>query len=165
MAIFDRMVAILRLTESQDGLSFFGPMSNLYAVSPTCLGLRVNDFCFVNASNLDLCSRRLGFPFATPIRLEKDGKLKVTFNAGSGRIMLPVERREPLPDTTYFYQPIFRALIDSDEAGVKAKLDADSMSSNATESTKGLGKIFMQRAGTIAVYPDTASKEWMPQNT
>ncbi|HXM60095.1 MAG TPA: hypothetical protein VN950_04505 [Terriglobales bacterium] len=165
MGVFDRMVAILRLAEPEDGLSFFGPMSNFYAVSPTCFGLRVNEFCFVNASGLDLCSRRLGFPFATPIRLEKDGKLQVTFNPGSGRIMSPVERREPLPDTTYHYQPIFRGLIDSDDADVKARLDADWMRCNTVDSAQGLGKLFTQNGRTVAMYPDMASKEWIPQNT
>jgi hypothetical protein len=114
IAFYDRMVAVLKVDNLSDGLSFLGPMSQFYQVSPTCFALRVNDFYFINASSIDLCSRRLGFPFARPKRVERNGKMEVVVNAGSGRIMSPIERHPPLPNAVYLYQPVFQALAATD---------------------------------------------------
>lgn len=162
LAIFYRMVGMLRLEDAKNGLSFFGPMSTLYAVSPTCMGLRVNNLCFINASGLDLCSRRLGFPHARPVRIREDGRLEVVCDKGSGRTMTPVERRAPLPNCIYLYQPIHRFMADGDDSEAEDK-GADDGVPNAVVAGRGPGKIFMQSGSTTAVYSETATKDWIPR--
>lgn len=63
----DRMTTILRFDDLGEGLTFVGPEFMTYQLSPTCFGLRVNGVCFVNASGISLCSRRLGFPYWEPL--------------------------------------------------------------------------------------------------
>ncbi len=111
----DRMVAIIKLADHASvGLSFFGPESKFYHLTPTCFGLRVNGLCLVNASGISLCTRRLGFPYAEPVSLLDDHKLEVSFHPVTERIMYPVERSATLSNIVSLYQPVYRSLLESD---------------------------------------------------
>lgn len=159
----DRMMAIVKLAESSLGLSFLGPESGLYQLSPTCLALRINSLCFVNASGVSLCSQRLGFPFAKPLRLRDDHKLVVTLHPGLGRIMHPIERSPCLPKATHLYQPVFRTLLESD--GATEYLDTRWVSNYTISSRRGYGKVFLQTDGSICTYPEAPSPDWIPSGT
>lgn len=105
----DRAVAIIELAEASDGLTFIGPESKFYQLSPTCFALRVNNMCLVNKSGISLCGRRLGFPFAEPVRVREDHKLEVSFERGTERVMYPssvlLRFQTPLPYTNLFSAP------------------------------------------------------------
>lgn len=160
---FDRMVAIIKIAEPSVGLTFIGPQFRVYQLSPTCFGLRINDLCFVNASGIALCSRRLGFPFAEALRFSDDLGLAVSFHRGSGRIMYPVERRQVLPKSVALYQPVFRVLLGSDSA--KKYLETEYVITHTADSYKGYGKLFVQRSGSVSLYPHGNSSEWIPSES
>lgn len=159
----DRMVTIIKLVEPSVGLTYFGPESKFYQLSPTCFGLRINELCLVNKSGISLCSRRLGFPFAEPVRIRDDHKLEVSFQHGSERVMYPVERSPSLPNTASLYQPVFRAFLESDNA--KKYLETDWVSTHTADSQRGYGKLFLQKDGSVRLYPDDASSDWIPSVT
>lgn len=156
----DRMVAIIRLAEPSFGLTFIGPESKFYQLTPTCLALRINGLCLVNASGISLCSRRLGFPFAEPVRFRDDHKLEVLYRRGSGRAMYPVERSPSLPDTVSLYQPVFRALLESNTA--KAYLETEWVFTHTCDFGRGYGKLFLQKDSSIRLYPEATSQDWIP---
>jgi len=155
----DRMVAIIKLTNPSVGLSFFGPESKFYHLTPTCLGLRVNGLCLVNASGISLCSRRLGFPFAEPVSLRDDHKLEVSFHPGTERIMYPVERSATLPNIVSLYQPIYRPLLEND---AREYLETAWVASHTADSQRGYGKMFLQKDDSVRVYTDGSSSDWIP---
>jgi hypothetical protein len=163
MGQLDRMVAIIRLAEPSVGLTFIGPESKFYQLTPTCFALRVNGLCFLNASGVSLCSRRLGFPFAEPVRLRDDHKLEVSYQRGSERVMYPVERSVLLPNIVSLYQPVFRALLESDSA--KEYLETDWVSTHTGDFPRGYGKLFFKKDGSARLYPDGISSDWIPSET
>lgn len=158
---YDRMVGIIRLSEAKDGLTFIGPESMFYQLSPTCFGLRVNGLCFVNASRISMCSQRLGFPFAEPVRFRDDRKLEIEIQPGSSRIMCPIERSPALPRIVSLYQPVFRILLESENAA--GYLATDWVSTYTADSQKGYGKLFLEEGSANRVYPEATSTEWIPQ--
>jgi hypothetical protein len=156
----DRMVAIIKMAESSVGLNFAGPHSDFYQLSPTCFGLRINGLWLVNASGISLCSRRLGFPFAEPLRIRDDHKLEVSFHRGSERILHPIERFHSLPDVVSLYQPVYRACLESGSA--KEYWKTDWVSAHSADLQRGLGKLFLQKDGSVRPYPDAPSLDWVP---
>jgi hypothetical protein len=156
----DRMVAIVKLVEPSIGLTFVGPESKFYQLTPTCFALRVNGLCLLNASGVSLCSRRLGFPFAEPVRFREDHRLEVSYQRGSERIMYPVERSSLLPRSVSLYQPVFRAFLESGSVG--EYLDSEWVTRHTADSGKCYGKLFLQRDGSVRVYPDGSSFDWIP---
>jgi hypothetical protein len=158
----DRMVAFIKLGDPSIGLSFFGPEFKLYQLTPTCFGLRVNGLCFMNASGISLCSRRLGFPFAEPVRLRDDHKLEISFHQGTERIMYPVERSASLPDIVSLYQPVYRSLLENDASEY---LQNNWVATHTADPQRGYGKLFLQSDDSVGVYPDGKSSDWIPSRS
>jgi hypothetical protein len=160
---FDRMVSIFRIDDAGLGLTFAGPHFKSYQLSPTCLGLRVNQLCFVNASGIALCSQRLGFPYMRPYRFREDHSLEALPEMGSGRIMSPVERTPLFPHSTTLYQPIFRSFCGLENSA--QFLAHDWVKERTAHSELGLGKLFLQKADSVEMYPDQESADWIPRDT
>jgi len=113
----------------------------------------------MNASGISLCSRRLGFPFAEPVRLRDDHKLEISFHPGTERIMYPVERSASLPDIVSLYQPVFRSLLENDASEY---LKNDWVATHTADPERGYGKLFLQSDDSVGVYPDDKSLDWIP---
>jgi hypothetical protein len=163
IGLFDRMVSILRMEDAGIGLTFTGPEFKGYHLSPTCFGLGVNGLGLVNASGIDLCSQRLGFPFMQPLRIREDHKLEASYEAGSERIMNPVERRAALPRSSALYQPIFQS-FNRLEGGEKF-VASDWVRERSADVRIGYGKLFQQKPDSVQIYPDEKSSDWIPLGT
>jgi hypothetical protein len=156
----DRMVAIAKINNGGLGLSFTGPEFKVYQLTPTRLGLRINGLYFMNASGLTLCSQRLGFPYARPIRIREDRKLEVLPQPGSGRVMKPVERGLALPNTVALYQPIFRNFLDLDDAD--QLLGNEYVRKHTADLRLGYGKVFVETPQNVKLYPSIETLDWLP---
>jgi hypothetical protein len=159
----DRAVTIIKIEEAKTALTFIGPESRFYQLTPTFLALRINGLCLVNASGVSLCGQRLGFPFAEPIGVRADHKLEVSLNFGSGRVMHPVERAPELPNVVSIYQPVFRTFVDSDDG--KEFLENDWVRKHTADFAKGYGKLFLQDADSVRLYPEGDSSAWIPSQS
>lgn len=160
---FDRMVSILRIEDGGVGLSFAGPEFKVYQLSPTCFGIRVNGLCLVNASGVSLCSRRLGFPYMQPVRINDDHQLEASPNVGSERIMNPVERGTPLPKIVALYQPVFRSLLEVEDS--EKFLASDWIRERTADIKTGYGNLFLQKRDSVQIYPDKESSDWIPSES
>ena len=159
----DRMVAVFQIADFEDGLNFLGPESGFYQLSPTCFWLRVNRLCLINASGIALCSRRLGFPFLHPYRYRDDRQLEIAYEHGSGRVMYPVERGRLLPNAAHLYQPVFRQFLET--ANGKPFLETDWVTAHTADFERGYGRLFLQKEGSVRLYPDGESSDWIPSET
>lgn len=159
LGIYDRMVSIIRLEETLKGLRFVGPMSKFYQLSPTCFGLGVNGLYLLNVSGMSFCSQRLGFPYLRPFNIRKDHQMEVSLHPGSERIMYPVERSNTLPDIVSIYQPVFREFVRS---GRQEYLTSEWVKKHTADDERGLGKLFLQRDGSVHPFGDNARTDWCP---
>lgn len=158
----DRSVTFVKIENAKTALSFIGPESRFYQLTPTFLALRINGLCLVNASGVSLCSQRLGFPFAQPIGVRADHKLDVSLNLGSGRVMYPVERVPRLPNVVSIYQPVFRTFLESDDG--EEFLQDEWVRTHTANFDKGYGKLFLQN-DSVGLYPEGESSAWIPSQS
>ena len=158
----DRMLSTLKADHQGKGLSFVGPSFKGYQLSPTCFALRINELWLVNAAGVSLCSQRLGFPYLEPVQIREDNKLEAHLKHGSERIMIPLERRLPLPRSVSIYQPVFRAFIDLKE---EQFLQSEWVKARTANGELGYGRLFLQRENSVQMYPEEASGLWVPVET
>ena len=163
VAQLDRMVAIIRIADKLDSLSFTGPEFKGYQLSPTCLGLRVNGLFLLNASGIGVCSHRLGFPYVEPVSFNNDRKLEVISKNGSGRIMRPVNRELNVLRASTLYQPIFRNLLAFQDAN--RLLASEWVREHAEDLAAGQGKLFMETSESVELYPDEPTLKWIPSGS
>jgi hypothetical protein len=158
---YDRMLGIVKLEDSTPRLTFSGTDSKFYQCSPTCIGLGINGFYFISASGVSLCSQRLGFPYLRPDSIrEKDHKMLILREAGSGRAMYPVERTSSPNGMTLIYQPVFRMFLEAEDA--EQYLANDWVKKHTADYERGFGKLFLQSNHSVHVYPDGDSLDWLP---
>lgn len=158
---YDRMVGIVRLEDSTPRLTFTGTDSKFYQFSPTCIGLGISGLYFISASGMTLCSQRLGFPYLRPESIrEKDHNMLISRQAGSERVMCPVERISHPHDITLIYQRVFRTFLEADD--VEQYLANDWLTEHTTDFERGFGKLFVQKHGSVITYPADTSVDWLP---
>lgn len=164
LGMYDRLVGIVRLEKSsRQRLTFSGTDSRFYQLSPTCLGLGINDLYFISASGVSLCSQRLGFPYLQPVGIREDRQMIVSPQEGSKRIRYPVERINSLPGVVFIYQPVFKWFVEAENGA--HHLANDWVERHTADLERGYGKLFLQRNGAISVYGDHPSLDWIPSQT
>lgn len=156
----DRAVGIIRVSRSQPGVSFFGPESPCFQGNPTCFALLINEFCLINVAGVSICSRRLGFPCAKPTHLRDDSKLEVVFEAGTGRIIRPVQKNLTIANAALLHQSIFRNWIDMEAA--RHLFDTDWVKARSLQWENGYGGIFLEKGDSVRRYPGSAALDWLP---
>lgn len=156
----DRTVGIARIEGRQSGINLVGPESPCFGLSPTAMCLLINDVALFNSSAIDLCSRRLGFPFATRFQPQSDGRMQCEVQPGLERILIPVQRFSYRPSMPFIYQPILeRTMREPPDP-----YDCDYVRANCLDLEAGRGSLFLQRDGLVAVYGAAASKRWIPDS-
>src|SRR5260370_2314115 len=73
--------------------------------------------------------------------------------------MYPVERSATLPNIVSLYQPVYRPLLETD---AREYLETVWVATHTADSQRGYGKLFLQRDGSVRVYPDGTSSDWIP---
>ena len=156
----DRSVGICLIKEREPGINLIGPESPCFGVSPTTMGLLINQVGLFNSSAFGLCSRRLGFPFPTEYSLHGSGQLQATMASGLERILKPVERIGEFQSIPFIYQPIFEGGIDPSDT--ENGYNTDYVRTNSLDFNTGLGSLFLQRVEGVSKYSAEASTDWMP---
>ncbi|MGD0237003.1 MAG: hypothetical protein ABSC55_21020 [Syntrophorhabdales bacterium] len=157
----DRMLLIYRSSTTSKGITFAGVNSPLFDHHPSCFLLRVNQFCFVNASDSFLLSRRLGLPFLLKASVAPDSlHLKVKVAAGSKRVLYPLIHKFYSQDCSQIYQPI----INPDLRGPNelALLYDTEYTRRYFTLPSPLGKVLIERGGKIIQYSNSVSFDWIP---
>jgi hypothetical protein len=161
MAARDRSVGICMIKDRQPGINFVGPESPCFAHYPTTMALLINRFCLFNCSGIDLCSRRLGFPFPAKYYMREDRLLEVSLVPGLERILKPVERTGELQSFPFLYQPIF-VRGDVRRNGFPDLYDTEYVRRNTIDYGAGYGGVFLQKPGSVSRYSQAPSDEWIP---
>jgi len=163
LGLYDRMVGIINVEKWSQGLRFVGPVSRFFQLSPTCFGLGINDLFLVSASGISLCSRRLGLPYLQPVGIRADGQVEVSLNRGFERMRYPVERSASLPDAVLIYQPVFGQFLKSDIG--REYLTSEWVKKHTPDHERGLGRLFLQRDGSVRAMSDNATLHWLPSKS
>jgi len=96
-------------SSSPKGINFFGVSNNpLFNLMPSCFGLRINEYYFLNFSTDYLFSKRLGLPHPGKMFVldNKKNKVEVNLNKGKEKVLLPVIKRNFTSSCIELYQPI-----------------------------------------------------------
>ncbi len=160
----DRMLVIFKGDSDKQGLNFTGCDQPAFTYTPSCFGLRINNYCFINISCFGLVSRRLGFPYIAEPFQREDGHLQGQFVTGRNRIMNPILRKRFSIKGTEIYQPIFSG-VQINPATMKKYYDTEYVRNNSMIWDEGIGKIFMNGTSGLQEYPMSPSKLWIPQTT
>jgi hypothetical protein len=164
LGLSDRMLVIFKGDSNRKGLNFSGCDQPSFVYAPSCFGLRINNYCFVNISCFGLLSRRLGFPYIAEPFQREDGRIEGQFVAGRNRIMKPVLKKPFSIQGTELYQPMFSGV------GIKTAIrknyyDTEYVRHNSMAWDKGIGNIFINSNSMIQTYPLSPSKMWIPGTT
>jgi len=98
----DRMLLIYKSSDNRKGIQFIGVNLPLFSCIPSCFGLAINQFYFINISADFLFSRRLGLPYPKEIFLQNDGRIKITMEMGMERVLLPLVRSKATSNNLTF---------------------------------------------------------------
>jgi hypothetical protein len=159
LGLHDRSVGIAFIEGRQDGFNLVGPESPCFGLSPTTMCMFVNDIGLFSSSTAFLCSRRLGFPFATKFVMRDDGLLEGWMVPGLERILRPLEPIGPLQSEPFIYQPVFERM----EQSSARMYDTEYVKANALDFDAGRGALFLQHRGEVFKYDNEPSIRWMPQ--
>lgn len=108
----DRMLLIYKTYDSQKGLKFLKANTPFFGHYPSCFGLVINQFYFINLSSDFLFSRRLGLPFPAIKKAMKNGRLYIKIREGLERKLIPLLRISYDKLCTEIYQPIIPKEIE-----------------------------------------------------
>jgi hypothetical protein len=158
----DRFVIIYLVDTDRTGINFAGVESPSFQHMPSCFGLLINDVYLFNASNLNLCDRRLGFSYSREqYHTGYGGSIESDFVEGLHRKLRPVMRSAFLPNGSELYQPIFAENIENEAA--RELYDCEYVRHNSMNWAEGIGKIFQQFHDRIEEYPSDPSLNWLPE--
>jgi len=161
IAAKDRLLFIYRDLNELDGLVITGVESPIFQVMPSCFALSVNHLHFFSASAQDLLAPRFGFPYLTNRKLARDREgMGAEVVEGSGHTVLPLISFPLAPGGTQLYQPMIPA--DVRAADKMGPWNEPYVIQNCRDHSKGRGRIFIEREGSLSKYPDGLSSAWIP---
>jgi hypothetical protein len=163
LAMHDRSIAIGLVKDRRRGVNLIGPESPCFGFAPTTFCLLVNDLALFNSSSIGLCSRRLGFPFPTEYKARADGMLEGSLAPGLERTFNSVERSEYLRPLPFIYQPIFRLGLPADSSPADP-LNSQYVRSHSLNFQEGLGRLFLQKRGSVSMCQQAPSMDWLPDD-
>ncbi len=138
----DRMVAIYKVNDSQKGIGFRGVNLPAFHYQPSCFGLIINNYYFLNISTHSLFSRRIGFPYITNHSYSNEeiyaGMVIGELQKGIERIMFPLLRKRVFGSPVELYQPIL------DKSMLNTEFMTRYVSDNTLDINNGKGKIYFQ---------------------
>ncbi|MCX5867787.1 MAG: hypothetical protein NT009_10010 [Proteobacteria bacterium] len=161
IGLSDRMLLIYKTNSNKKGIQLFGVDSPFFSYNPSCFGLVINKYYFLNVSTHYLFSRRLGLPFPQKIILNDKCQLGIDkISAGMGRVLLPLIKMSYDRRCAEIYQPIYlKELLNDDENNV-FKSDYCKKYFNYFKNNKG--NILLLINGKITNYSDIKENCWIP---
>lgn len=156
----DRFLVIYELETHRSGINFVGVETPTFQNNPTCFALLINNYCFFNGSNINLCDRRLGFPYSKESFYKNFSQIEIDVIQGLHRRLFPVVRKSFIPFGTKLFQPIFKEQMTFKDA--IHLYDTPYIRDNSIDWDSGQGKIFQELNGTIDIYPINKTLGWRP---
>lgn len=156
----DRMLLIYKTVDTRKGLGIMFVNTPFFGHWPSCFGLAINQFYFINISSDFLLSRRLGLPFPKIKIVSENLKGFYTqISKGLERILTPLLRISYDDSCKEIYQPII-----PNELPEWKNLDVYKTPyvRNFFKSSR-FGKILIKKSTRdIVEYPRNKSKLWLP---
>jgi len=159
IALHDRSVGICFITGREPGINLLGLETPCFGFAPTTMCFLINQLGLFNSSAIDLCSRRLGFPYFAEAAVRGDGLIEGRMTKGLERILRPIERMGEAPSIPFIYQPIFQ------RGGPRELYDTEYVQRNSFDFEAGLGAIFLQHSGQVSKYAEDSSLASMPSTS
>lgn len=156
--IADRMLLIYKTSDRQKGIQFIGVGTPFFGYCPTCFGLVINQFYFINISTDFLFSRRLGLPYPPKKSLTDEGKIACDFVEGKKRILFPLIKKHFDKTCSEIYQPIIRPELIHEEI-----YNNDYVTNYFDIHFSSLGKILINYHNTVVDYSKVSGKQWIPE--
>ena len=158
----DRMLLIYKTFNKTDGLGFIGVGNPFFDHWPSCFGLFINQFYFINISTDFLFSRRLGLPYPTEKFFTNDGNMEMHLTEGKKYILKPLIRKSFNKSCAEIYQPIIKPEFLSDKNIMKYYYNSY-VDNYFNISSSHLGKILINKNNKIIDYKEISNKEWIPK--
>jgi len=157
----DRLLLIYKSFEKQDGLNIFGVDFPFFGHQPSCFGLVINQFYFVNVSSDYLFSRRLGLPFPkVKKRLRNFPGFYAEIEKGLEKILIPLLRISYDSSCREIYQPI----IPKEFSELNNMYNTNYVKKYFKSSR--IGKVLIKKSlKKIVEYPKNKSKLWIPKTS
>lgn len=160
----DRMLLIYKISGGRRGIQFSGVQTPFFYHCPTCFGLRINQFYFLNIATDFLFSRRLGLPYPVERILTKKYRTLCRMKDGQKRVMFPLIRKPFDTRCKEIYQPGVNPK-NIKRLQHKTWYDDDYVRKYFDMTYPFLGKVLITYQNDIKQYPDVATKEWIPEDT
>jgi hypothetical protein len=159
IGLFDRMLMINRVEDSENYLSARGCDTLLFRIAPNCFLLIINNLYLLSISTNQLFSRRLGFPYYTKAFYEEEiNKFTVVLGMGSERIMYPLIRKPFILKSIELYQPMF----PQRSFGKQVKhFESNYVKERSLDWQNGIGRIFINKNKSVQIYENES--DWVPE--
>lgn len=141
----DRCIIVYNTNYLSKGINFTGTEGMSFQYCPSSFSLRINNLIFFNVSSLNLCDRRLGFPFSKKTILVNKKQSQIDIVDGLQRTFFPVIRRSFIPKGIQLYQPIFREQLQHEK--LKEFYQNDYVENNSLNFKEGIGNIYIEKNG------------------
>lgn len=163
----DRMLLIYKSDTSDNRICIIGTSLPFFEHYPSCFGLILNQFYFINLSDDFLFSRRLGLPYASnPHIFPGNGEFIIRGKPERGRnyAMLPLLRTLYNLNCVEIYQPIVNPnfLVNSE---FKSFYQNDYTKKYIDINVSHVGKVLIKRNDDIVPYSSARNLDWIPEHT
>lgn len=159
----DRMLVIYKIDSDIKQLNYLGCDTLSFRYTPSCFGLHINNYCFINISHNDLFSRRIGFPYPVESFMQLEDQLLSRFTTGRDRVMRPLFKKRFRIQGKELYQPMFRDRVFG--SNLREFYDTEYVRENSMVWEQGIGKVFIESNSKLQEYPDSPSKLWLSNKT
>jgi len=157
----DRLLMIYRASTKRSCITFGGVGTPFFDHFPSCFTLRINQFCFVNASNAFMIAKRLGLPFVVDKPVPYGEKeIAVNYASGIGHTIRPIIPVVYDKGCTELYQPVLDLDVRTHES-LSPLYDSEYVK-QYLDSSSSIGKLFYLKNNKIIAYPVENSIDWLP---
>jgi len=159
----DRMVLIYQSKERGKGILFFNVENPFFFIKPSSFCLVVNQYYFLNVSCDFLFSRRLGLPFISNYRWNKEKAIICSpldaLNDGKKHIYRPLFKKYLDKISTAIYQPIINPLLFG-----HSFYKNDYVKKFFPNSETNIGRVLIEHHDKIDFYEDSGFI-WRPESS
>jgi hypothetical protein len=153
----DRTLLIYKIHWDKKALNIIGAGSAVFQGQPSCFGLWINNYLFINVSNEFLISRKFGLPYPKEWYFRNSGIMNYVMNPGNNRMSYPPTKFRYETYCTQIFQPILHKEIKEMNNGIYDSTHVKSIIKNYND---GIGYVFFYNGNEIEKYPDEKSHQW-----